>query len=435
MGSIRQRTSWFVFACTFFFSFGLNGMAVAQEWNLFEELFGVQQKKSNKNPDRQGYDPSALPWAAKNLLTSETTQVALANAVQKYKKIVSAGGWRPIPKGPSLKVGDMNRRVIALKRRLLASGDLHRSNGQAELFDESLESAVKRYQHRHGLTPSGKVNRRTWRSLNVSAFHRLEQLRINQVRILELAQKTAGKRHVLVNIPAYEMQAIRGGRVELHSRVVVGKPHTPTPSFETNIKAVNYLPYWHVPKSIAVRALIPEIKKDINYLKREHIRVYSGWGGKEVDPRAVNWWSSQGERYVFRQDYGPFNALGLVRIDMPNKDIIYMHDTPLKKLFKYYLRPYSAGCVRVERVLELADWLIAHDYPDWSAAKADGVINSGEPQTIQLKKHVPVYFIYVTAWAKASGEVVFREDIYDRDSKKQQIVRTDEWDIDKKLSP
>ncbi len=435
MGSLRQRTSCFVFACSFFFTLSLNGVAIGQEWNLFEELFGVKQKKSNNNSKRPGYDPSDLPWAAKHLLTSETTQIALVNAIQKYQKIVSAGGWRPIPKGPSLKVGDFGSRVIALKRRLLASGDLRQTSGQADLFDERLESAVKRYQHRLGLTPSGKVNRRTWRSLNVSAYHRLEQLRINQVRIRELALKTQGKRHVIVNIPAYEMQAIRGGRVELHSRVIVGKPHTPTPSIDANIKAVNYLPFWHVPKSIAVRALIPEIKKDINYLKREHIRVYSGWGGKEVDPRDVNWWSAQGERYVFRQDYGPFNALGLVRIDMPNKDIVYMHDTPLKKLFKYYMRPYSAGCVRVERVLELADWLIADDYPDWSASKADGVINSGEPQTIKLKKHVPVYFVYVTAWAAANGDVLFREDIYDRDSRKQQIVRSDEWDIDKKLSP
>jgi murein L,D-transpeptidase YcbB/YkuD len=295
-------------------------------------------------------------------------------------------------------------------------------------FDRDVSDAVKRFQQRHGLNPTGILSQSTLRELNVPAEDRLDQLRTNRLRITELIGKTWGKRVVVVNIPSYELQALDRNQVQVYSRVVAGKPTTPTPEVTASIQAINLLPHWHVPQSIANRALIPLIKKDPGYLKREHLRVYSTSGqGVEIDPREINWWASQGERYVFRQDPGPQNALGLIRIDMPNRHIVYMHDTPLKKLFKYTSRPYSAGCVRVENIFALAEWLVKGDNKDWDLARIGATIKSGKPETIQLNQAVPVHFVYITAWAKSPTFVEFRDDIYNKDSRRLVISSNEGW--------
>jgi L,D-transpeptidase YcbB len=224
----------------------------------------------------------------------------------------------------------------------------------------------------------------------------------------------------LVNIPAYELQAVNAGRLELYSRVITGKPNTRTPEISARIQALNTLPYWHVPQSIARRQLIPAIKKDPAYLAKHRIRVFTSWGGEEIDPRSVNWWAPQGQRYVFRQDPGPQNALGLLRLDMPNKHIVYMHDTPLKKLYDYYLRPYSAGCVRVQKVFGVGEWLLRGDGSP-ATGQLTARIGQGRRATIKLKTPVDVHFVYISAWATRQGIAHFRPDIYRRD---EDIIET-----------
>ena len=140
----------------------------------------------------------------------------------------------------------------------------------------------------------------------------------------------------------------------------------------------------------------------------------------------VNWWSPQGKRFVFRQDPGPFNALGLIRLDMPNRYIVYMHDTPLKKLFGYHLRPYSAGCVRVQKVQELAGWLLGNDQ-GWSPGRVAQVIQAGQQQTVKLSRSVPVHFVYLSAWATGNGLPHFRIDIYDKDKTDGRAAKAAKW--------
>ena len=121
-----------------------------------------------------------------------------------------------------------------------------------------------------------------------------------------------------------------------------------------------------------------------------------------------------GQRYVFRQDPGPQNALGLLRLDMANKHIVYMHDTPLKDLSRYYLRPYSAGCVRVQTVFDLAEWLLRSDgHP--AAGQLLQILDRGDRAALRLKTPVDVHFAYLSAWASNDGEVHFRPDIYRQD--------------------
>ena len=288
-----------------------------------------------------------------------------------------------------------------------------RPGGDAYSFDSGLEAAVKGYQMRNGLEPTGIVYGITQRSLNVPADTRLRQLQLNLARMQELLPKLSSPRYILMNAASFELQGLAGGRVEMTSRTIAGKRATPTPSVSAKVQAINLLPYWHVPGTIAKAQRVPAVRKDPSYLYKEHIRVYSTFGGEEVDPAAVNWWGPEADRYVFRQDFGEHNALGVLRFDMPNKHIVYMHDTPMKNLFGFFERAYSAGCVRIQNFVDLAQWVLAGQ-DGWTRASLEDAIASGQPKTIKLASAVPVHFIYLTAWEE-NGAVQFRNDLYNRD--------------------
>ena len=339
-------------------------------------------------------------------------------AITRYQKIVAAGGWRPIPPGKILRPDQVNRRVAILRARLLRSGDLeqrYRGRGNAiYTFDEPLRRALIRFQERHGLRPSGIVGRATMRALNVSAANRLAQLRINLVRLRDLMREPPEPRYVLVNVPGYQLEAVQDNVIERRHRVIVGKPDTQTPGLKAMIRGVNFHPFWRVPDSIAHRDLIPRLQKDPKYLEREHIRVLTRWGGTEVDHQIIDWSQPSARELKFRQDPGDWNALGLVRINMPNDHIVYMHDTPLKRLFGSHGRAYSAGCVRVQGVFKLVGWIL-QDEEGWSQETVDQAVAGQEALDVKLKTPVPVHFTYITAWANAQGRVSFRADLYGRD--------------------
>lgn len=336
----------------------------------------------------------------------------LAGAVASYQRIVSAGGWPRLPDRITLRPGDSDANVAILRRRLEMSGEIG-PGGEAYSYDSGLEAAVKRYQLRNGLEPSGIVYGITQRSLNVPADTRLRQLQLNLSRMQELLPKLNAPRYILMNAASFELQGISGGQVEVTSRSIVGKRATPTPVISANVQAINLYPYWYVPGSIAKAALVPQVRKDPSYLYRERIRVFSSFGGDEIDPSLVNWWGPEADRYVFRQDPGPQNALGILRFDMPNKQIVYMHDTPMKNLFGYFERAVSAGCVRLENYVGVAEWVLAGQ-DGWSRDALEAALAAGGAKTIKLAKPVPVHFIYLTAWVE-DGAIMFRNDLYNRD--------------------
>lgn len=351
-------------------------------------------------------DPSNEPWV------SPAAVDGLQRAVALYQSIAAAGGWPRLPDRITLRPGDSDANVAILRRRLEVSGDIGRG-GDSYLYDQVLEAAVKRYQLRNGVEPTGIVYGITQRLLNVPADTRLRQLQLNLARMQELLPKMTAPRLLLMNSASFELQGVTGGRVEVTSRTIAGKRATPTPNVSATVQAINLLPYWHVPGTIAKAALIPAVRKDPSYLYKEHIRVYSTFGGEEIDPAVVNWWGPEADRYVFRQDFGPHNALGLLRFDMPNKHIVYMHDTPMKNLFGFFERAYSAGCVRIENFLDLAQWVLGGQ-DGWTRASLEAAIATGRPKTIKLASAVPVHFIYLTAWVDG-GFVQFRNDLYNRD--------------------
>lgn len=365
---------------------------------------------SSARSERIHFNP---PVPGNELWVSVSAADSLRSAIAHYQSIVSAGGWPSLPNRIRLRVGDSDENVATLRRRLSMSGDLATA-GDSYTFDEALEAAVKRYQIRNGLEPTGVVYGITQRSLNVPAETRLRQLQLNLERVQEVLPRLSGtKKYIVMNAASFELQGIEDDRVAVASRTIAGKRATPTPVVSASVQAINILPYWHVPATIAKAALIPAVRKDPSYLYRERIRVFSSFGGEEVDPSQVNWWGPEAERYVFRQDPGPHNALGVLRFDMPNKHIVYMHDTPMKNLFGYFERAYSSGCIRMQNFLEVAEWVLG-GHEGWSVAALNNAIASGQGKTIKVPRPVPVHFIYLTAWVER-GIVQFRNDLYNRD--------------------
>jgi murein L,D-transpeptidase YcbB/YkuD len=344
---------------------------------------------------------------------SPATVAATENAINQYQAIVDHGGWNTVPDGHELRLGSRGRAVQALRQRLAVSGDLDANAGMGATFDSFVEAAVKRFQTRHGLGPTGVVDDATLRELNVSAEDRLRQLQINVVRLRSYSGDL-GERFVMVNLPAASVETVENGQVYTHHKAGVGRIDRQSPIMHTKAIDINFNPYWHVPPSLIKKDLIPKMKADPNYLTEEKIHII-GKDGQEVSPSSINWNSDEATHYRYRQDPGgDIDALGAVRIDINNPYGVYMHDTPEKGVFGDDFRFVSSGCVRVQDVRDYVAWLLK-DNPGWGRDQVDDAIRSGQSTTVKLIKPVDVYWVYITAWATPDGIVQFRPDIYKRD--------------------
>ena len=383
------------------------------------DSYNTQPSSSYRDPV-DDLRPDPTPWRSDEMI------IAMQAAIDRYQHIVANGGWPLVPPGRMMREGDDDDRVPILRRRLQLSGDLRtRTPGyNTYTYDSVLADAVSRFQRRHGLRPTGRVERSTYPVLNVTAEERLAQLRLNVGRIRDLLSQRVEERYILVNIPAFQLEAVDSYEVQQRHRVIVGRTQRQSPAIKATVRGLNFFPYWHVPDSVAHLDLIPRLQKEPDYLAKEKIRVLSSFGGAEVDPMTVDWSSPAAQQLKFRQDPGPQNALGLVRIDMPNGENVYMHDTPMKTLFKQRSRAFSAGCVRVQDVFDLVDWIAAFE-PGWHQGQANAIIEAGQAVDVKLTRPVPVYFAYITAWAERSGNVEFRPDIYGRDGAVDRVAEMD----------
>jgi murein L,D-transpeptidase YcbB/YkuD len=347
-----------------------------------------------------------------------------------YETIVANGGWPKLPEAArGLRQGMDGTLVLALKERLAISGDLDNANAATSQFDAATAAALRQFQSRHGLSETGAVGRLTFAALNVPADVRLKQLRASVERLQNNVFKF-DKRYVVVNIPGAVVEAVANGKVERRHLAVVGKKERPSPVISARISSVNLNPHWTVPNSIIKNDVAKALKTDLAYLNKHHLRTLNHQG-EEVDPNSVNWNFKTAPGFLLRQDPGPQNSLGQLKIDMPNVEAVYMHDTPKKELFKQDVRFHSSGCARVSDVRDLAAWLLADQGID--RAQIDRDIEAGLRTEIKLKKHVPVAWIYLTAYGDGQGRVQFREDIYGLDTPEGVSLTT--LDGKKKLRP
>ena len=222
-----------------------------------------------------------------------------------------------------------------------------------------------------------------------------------------------GPRFVVCNIPAAQIEAIENGVAVTRHTAVVGKPDRPSPDIQSRIVEVNFNPFWTVPVSIVRRDLIPKMQEEPDYLTKQRIRILDQ-RGNELRRQQINWYSEEAVNYKFKQDPGDFNSLGAIRINFPSAHGVYMHDTPSKNLFGEDFRFHSSGCVRVQNVRELVTWLLATRLAG-RGRRSTTAIRSGERKDARVAKPVPLYWVYVTAWATPDGVVQFRDDIYNRD--------------------
>lgn len=389
--------------------------------------YSGKRSQAERTPPRQDalndLRPNEVPWRSDEML------VAMERAIDLYQGIVSKGGWPAIPGNRMMRPGDDDERVGALRRRLMATGELARSSSFNDYsFDSEVEQAVVRFQERNGLRANGRVDQPTLAALNITAEERLSQLKLNHGRILELVQTPPEERYVLVNVPAFQLEAVERYQTVLRHRVIVGRNGRETPTLKATIRNLNFFPYWRVPDSVAQLDVFPRLVKEPDYLSKEHIRVISGdFNGPELDPTSIDWSQADAKRIKLKQDPGPQNALGLVRIDMANEHGVYMHDTPMKPLFQQRARAFSAGCVRVQDVFELVEWLARFE-PGWEQpGRAQAVLDQGMALDVPLSRPIPVYFAYITAWAEPDGRIEFRPDIYRRDG---AVAMADVFDPD-----
>ena len=363
----------------------------------------------------QKYDADAALQVKRTItpLLSQQTVVMTEAAILQYRELLARGGWQGVPAGQTLKLGAKGASVVALRKRLMVTGDLDEAVGFSPTIDSYEQAGVRRFQARHGINATGVVAQQTFQALNVPAQDRLRQLELNLVRLRSFAANL-GPRFITMNIPAAAVETVENGMVFSHHAAGVGKIDRQSPIMTTRATDINFNPFWTVPASIIRKDLIPKMQADANYLTDNHIRVYDQHG-QEVQPRQINWRSDEATRYVFRQDTGgEFNSLGFVRINIANPYGVYMHDTPAKGIFGDDFRFVSSGCMRIQNVRDYVTWLLK-DTPGWSREQIDAAIASGQRVDARLSQTVPVYWIYITGWATPEGTLEFRDDIYGKD--------------------
>jgi murein L,D-transpeptidase YcbB/YkuD len=346
-------------------------------------------------------------------ILSPQALAATEETIERYRDIVSRGGWGTLQSGQNLRVGARSQAVLALRQRLITTGDLDPAAGSSEVYDSYVEAGVKRFQSRHGFQPTGAMNAATLAAMNVPAETRLKQLEINAAR-LRSYQGNLGRRFVIVNLPAALVETVEDGHVVTRHAAGVGKIDRQSPIMNAKITQINFNPFWTAPASVVKKDLIPKMQKEPNYLAENKIRIYNK-AGQEVAPTQINWRSDEATHYMFRQDPGgDLNSMGFVRINIPNPHGVYMHDTPSKGIFGDDFRFVSSGCVRIQNVRDYITWLLK-DTSGWDREHIEQVFEAGSRTDATLAQPVAVYWTYVTAWASPDGLVQFRDDIYNKD--------------------
>lgn len=329
---------------------------------------------------------------------------------------------KPIEKFSSFKMLRPNQVIsdVSLINRLRVAGELTKeesskllsnSNG---LYSPQLVEVVKRFQKRHGLAPDGIIGPKTKYWLNMSAKERVRIMALNIQRLRLWENKR--ERYVLVNIPSYEMGYWQDNELLFHSKVIVGKPERKTPLLSTYLDSIVFNPNWKVPTKIMKEDILPKVFNDKGFLLAQNFEIVPTWLSDDVIPvDDVNWEQVSVDTfpYKLRQKSGNSNALGRYKFNTPNRNAIYLHDTPSRSLFNKQTRAYSSGCIRVEKASEFAQLLMKESH--FSKKEYRNYHQLPETKEAFLSQMISVYTIYQTSWVDEKNQVQFRDDIYEYD--------------------
>jgi murein L,D-transpeptidase YcbB/YkuD len=358
--------------------------------------------------------PTEWPALLASLAPPAPDYARLVEALRRYRSLAARADWPLLPAGAPLRPGEDDARVTALRARLAAE-DGPVSPGVEGRYGGQLEEGVRRFQASHGLPPDGIVGHATVRALNVPATDRVRQIALNLERWRWLP-RDLGRHYIVVNAADATLQVVVDGRSVLTSRVVVGDLRHPTPVLQARLQAVILNPQWNVPTSIAVAEILPRLRENPRYLVDKHMVILER---RDSDPfgLAVDWARISSDPFPFRlqQEPGPDNPLGLIKFDTPNRFDVYLHDTPIRSLFRRPVRTASHGCIRVERADDLALHVLADSTGGWTRRRLADAVASGGPARIALARPLAVYILYWTAFVDPDGVVHFRDDVYGRD--------------------
>ncbi|MGM0548988.1 MAG: L,D-transpeptidase family protein [Bacillota bacterium] len=366
--------------------------------------------------------------AKENIEESLNSNLPKTKAYQKlreklfyYRDSGQIDAWPQIKGKQILTKNSKGVRVKELRQNLKAKNYLTENNSkQDSIFTEQLKEAVMKFQIDYGLTPDGVVGPKTLKALNIPLSERIKQLIVNMERWRWLPENL-GDRYIYVNIANYKLKLYEEQQKIMEMKTIVGKKQRSTPVFSDEIKYLVLNPYWYVPHTIAVEDKLPLIKKDLNYLEDKNYSLFKYIGNnklEEIDPTKVDWTkiTKDNFNYLLRQNPGDQNALGRIKFMFPNKFSIYLHDTPSQYLFSEQERSFSSGCIRIEKPINLAEYLLI-DQEKWGRENIEAAIKKDKEKIVYLKKPIKIYLQYNTAWVDKENNLNFREDIYNRDQK------------------
>jgi len=350
----------------------------------------------------------------------------LREALQFYRDIAEAGGWEKVAAGRTLRPGDRDERVRQIRQRLARTGEPDSAAENETLYDEQLVPVIKKFQKKFGLEDDGIIGKKTLLALNTTPAEIITRIIINMVR-WRWQDHELGRRYIMVNIANYDLKAVADGREVLNMAVIVGKFQAQTPVFSNRVQYIDFNPFWNIPPSIARDEELPELRKDPYYLVKRKVRVFSGWGGGavELDPAAIDWQTvtpEEMERFKLRQDPGPWNALGQVKVMFPNEYNVYIHGTPAPELFEHNIREFSHGCIRASQPLALAGFALSEEKQDWTMEKIKEIIASEKREVVNITSPLQVHITYQTVWVDKQGTIRFNSDSYGRDRKLAEIL-------------
>jgi len=347
---------------------------VSQSWHIPARRAAVDSALLQTLQD------SSMANGLEQMAPHDSEYVVLLREYSHYRDIVAKGGWPTIAPGVSPE---------ELSARLEAEGYVVPS-------EDSLFIVLAAWQRRHNLDPDGKLGRATFAALNVDAETRARQIGSNLERHRWLP-RALGQRYVYVNVPSFHLDAFDSGQRVLSMKVVVGSEYNghATPVFSDSMRWVVFRPYWRPTQRILKDEILPRLKTDPSYLKRNDME-----------------WASEAGNRVIRQRPGPQNSLGLVKFLFPNNFDIYLHDTNQRSFFGRSARAASHGCIRLDRPADLASYVLG-----WPVDSVRAAMDSGRnDRTVPLTQKVPVYIVYFTTYVRDS-ELYFAEDVYGRDDR------------------
>ena len=366
--------------------------------------------------------------ALERLKPNNYMYMLMKSNLKRLRNEAQNGDWPIVSEGPTLKPGDSSERIAVIRAYLIAVGDLKEEKVADEnLYDDALETAVKKFQLRHKLTDDAAIGKGTLAQMRVPIEDRINMILLNLERMRWILNKP-DEDFLIVNIAGFEVRRITDKTQVFDSRVIVGKYHHETPVFKGEMKYIVMNPTWTLPYSIATRETLPKLKKDPGYLAAKHMEVMDR-NGKILNSANIDWsqYSAGNFPFIIRQKAGPWNALGEVKFIFPNKYAVYLHDTPSRGLFNAQDRAFSHGCIRTEDKWGLMMSLM-DDPEKWNMDKINEILKSGKTTNIPLPKPINIYLIYLTAAVDQENNLMFMKDIYKRDDDILKSLQKPFWD-------